>query len=121
MERLKKLVSDIFLGLVVTFVILYVLVCFNRICKAAEPIRPEFDITVTTTIVHWFDTEMELQEYLGEPETIGMASCEWKEAQNISLCDLYLVRPTDLEDVYNLDSIGHEFLHAFYGAYHNED
>ena len=91
------------------------------ILAAAEDIKPEFDITVTTVIVHWFNSEMELQEYLDEPETVGLANCEWQPEQNVSLCDLYLVRPESLEDVYNFDSIGHEFLHAFYGAYHNED
>ena len=126
MERLIKVGIWIIGALVVAWIcfVVYMALALLDVAReavAAEPIVPEFDITVSTVIVHWFDSEMDLQEYFVDTELIGAAHCEYQEQHNVSLCDLYLVRPESLEDVYNLDTIGHELLHAFYGSYHIED
>ncbi len=84
----------------------------------AEEINPEFDITATSIIVNWFDSELELQDALDDAEIAGMAECEYRPEFNISFCELWLVRPIASDEYFEFDSFGHEFYHAFDGAFH---
>ncbi len=92
----------------------------------AEPINEEFDLTATTIIVNWFDSELELQDALDDAEIAGLAECEYRPEFNISFCEFWLVQPTELDEWtedFEQDkwkSIGHEFYHAVKGAFHNE-
>ncbi len=94
---------------------------------SAEEIEPEFHLQSTTVIVHWYDSQKELAEALShyteydESETDGYSECESRPDFNMSFCKLWLVKPTDTEDYYNFDTIGHEFYHALAGDFHDED
>jgi len=104
--------------------ILFILLA--TLAASAEPINEEFDLRTTTIIVNWFDTESELQLALDDEEIAGMAECEWRPDFNMSFCELWLVRPTELDtwtedleqDVWK--TIGHEFYHAVTGAFHDD-
>lgn len=110
-----------------------------------EKIEPEFNITSATITLNWFDTEEELQaevqrlenEYCEEyPEecpdgpddysdTAGLSECDWQPEENYSWCEMWLVRPTELDiwtenfeqDVWK--TIGHEFYHTSAGEFHD--
>ncbi len=98
---------------------LILIAIYAGVCEAEE-INPEFDLRTTTIIVHWFETESELQAELDDDELAGLSECEWRPDFNISFCELWLVRPVDTEDAYNFDTIGHEFYHAVTGSFHDE-
>ena len=87
----------------------------------AEQIEPEAELTTATVIVHWFDTEEELQTELGWDDTAGYSECEFRPDFNTSFCELWLVRPVSTEDYYNFDTIGHEFYHALAGDFHPDE
>ena len=86
---------------------------------AFASIEPEFDHSSTTIIVHWYDTEIELQVDLDDYELAGLSECEHRPDFDTSFCELWLVEPTDLDDGYNFDTIGHECYHAFKGSFHD--
>jgi hypothetical protein len=81
-------------------------------------IEPEHDITTTTLLVHWYDSEEDLGLSLQDDTLAGFSECELRPDFNTSFCELWLVRPTDLEDSYNFDTIGHELYHALAGDFH---
>ncbi len=86
----------------------------------ADTNMPEnYNITSTSVIVNWFESELELQAELGDFEIAGMADCEYRPEFNVSFCEFWLVRPLHLEDEYNFDTIGHEFYHALVGDFHD--
>lgn len=95
---------------------------FNNSTCAALP--TEFNITSGSYVVNWFKTELDLQTELGEPDTGGMAECEWRPEFNHSFCEFWLVEPTELDtwtDDFEQDvwkTIGHEFYHATKGDFH---
>ncbi len=86
----------------------------------------EFENNNVGITVHWYDTKAELVEALvdkfgeiWEDRDIQAASdCENKPEFNISYCDLYMVRPTMVDDDTTM-SVGHEVLHGLLGAYHD--
>lgn len=90
---------------------------------SAEPendIKPEFNITTTTVLVHWYDSEQELQLSLGDPNLAGFTECELRPDFNTSFCEMWVVTPIDLKDYYAFDTIGHEFYHTLAGDFHAE-
>jgi hypothetical protein len=98
-----------------------VTICLAMFCcaiAAMPPRQEEFDITTTTLIVHWYDSELELQDALDDSEIAGVSECEWRPDFNTSFCELWLVTPTDSTDKYNFDTIGHELYHALKGEFH---
>jgi len=114
MERLKHFDAAI----IITLLFAVFTFCAFRYVYA-EQIEPEIERTTTTVIVHWYDSEQELQNALGWDDTAGYSECEFRPDFNTSFCELWLVRPTDTEDSYNFDTIGHEFYHALTGDFHN--
>jgi len=128
MERLTKIFKNLEpLDLPEWLMIITIFFCIFGACIYAEAaippkqIEPEFNITTTTILVHWFDSEKELQERTGYDDIAGISECEWRPDFNISFCEFWLVTPKSLDDEYNFDTIGHEFYHALAGAFHNED
>lgn len=105
-----------------------------------EEINAEFDITTTSIMMHWFDTEKELRievqrledEYCEENEikcvdysdVAALTECDWRPEVNHSFCEMWLVRPTQLDE-WTFDKendkwlvLGHEFYHVGAGLYH---
>jgi hypothetical protein len=114
MVTLASMLGNV-VGLIYRYTVLALVLMFFGIgVSEAE----EFDITATTLIVHWYDSELELQDALDDRELAGMAECEWRPEFNISFCELWLVTPTDSTDEYNFDTIGHELYHALKGEFH---
>lgn len=131
-----------------TFIIAISVIGFNILAgiMSAVEIESEYDITHTSITVNWFDTEQELiievqrleDEYCEEfseecpdgpddySDTSGLTECDWQPKENNSLCELWLVRPTELDewtfDVEqdNWKTIGHEFYHTVAGGFHDE-
>ena len=86
----------------------------------AEPIEKPYEIDNVLVTFFWFDSLAELQIYFDEERIEGMSECELYEDKNIAHCDVYAVRPKDVDDEYTL-TIGHEVLHGVYGdKYHKE-
>ncbi len=91
----------------------------------AEELHPEYDITTTTIIVNWYDTAEELETALEDDRYAGMAACEYRPEFNVSFCELWLVRPTEVDtwtDMPEQDrwkTIGHEFYHTVAGEFHD--
>lgn len=112
MERLKNNAEVIIL-------ILFSMVLWWAGVNAAMPprkIEPELNLTTTTVLVHWYESEQELQLSLGDDTIAGFSECELRPDFNTSFCELWLVRPaTD----YDFDTIGHEFYHALSGQFHD--
>lgn len=116
MERLKAHV-ELFVIIIFT-----VLLWWAGIASAAEPeddIKPEFNITTTTLIVHWYNTERELQLSLQDNDIAGFSECELRPDFNTSFCEMWLVTPVNLCDDYAFDTIGHELYHALAGNFHD--
>jgi len=78
----------------------------------------ELDLATTTILVNWYDTELELQDALDDSGIAGLSECELRPDFNTSFCELWLVTPTDNEDAYAFDTIGHELYHALKGDFH---
>ncbi len=120
MERIEKFWLALCIALVFFLLVMYV-------SATAQDVLPEYDITVTTVAIYWFDSEEQLQAYLDDYEISGMSACEWNPIMNISFCDLFLVRPLFPITVDTLENsetgkiVMHEFLHALWGSYHSED
>lgn len=78
-----------------------------------------YNITTTTIMVHWYDTEADLQFSLRENNIAGATECEYRPDFNTSFCEMWLVRPKDEIDEYNHDTMGHELRHALVGDFHD--
>lgn len=77
------------------------------------------DLTTTTLLINWFDTEQELQNALNDNSIAGFSECELRPDFNTSFCELWLVYPHDATDNYAYDTIGHELYHALKGDFHD--
>ncbi len=109
----------------------------------AEEINPEYNITTSSIIMHWFDTEKELQEEVQrledeyceendcEPVYYGdvaaLTECDWRPEKNHSFCEMWLVEPTELDE-WTFDpeqdkwkTLGHEFYHLGKGLFHPQE
>lgn len=93
---------------------------------SAGEITPEYDITTTTIIVNWYNTNEELRAaHPNEGYISGLSNCEYRPEFNISFCELWLVRPTELTEWTDTDeqeawkTIGHELYHALAGEFHS--
>lgn len=100
-------------------IISLLLIVTSHAAIPVNAITSELNITTTTLIVHWYDSEKELQESIQDDEIAGASECEWRPDFNISFCELWLVRPEHLQDDYNFDTIGHELYHALEGEFHD--
>ena len=138
MERLEKIMYwfGYAAGYFLAVAWMFIAIGFWQLATAEE-IEPEFHLQSTTVIVHWFDTEEELQEALGWSDTAGYSECESRPDFNMAFCELWLVKPkntTELSDdewfkvcaqknkeydCYAFDTIGHEFYHALAGDFHD--
>ncbi len=102
---------------------LYVIVCLivamNIPAMPPNKIEGKYNITTTTLLVHWYDSEQELQLSLGRRGIAGFAECELRPDFNTSFCELWLVEPIDETDYYSFDTIGHEVYHALRGQFHD--
>jgi len=92
---------------------------------SAEEITPEYDITITSIIVNWYDSADELRAALPDEGRIsGFSECEYRPEFNMSFCELWMVRPTELTEWTDTGeqekwkTIGHEFYHALSGEFH---
>ena len=105
------------------FNLIFTLCLLAYVSYAAEPV-PEYDITSTSIIVNWFDTVEELEAALDDDRYAGMAACEYFPKFNHSFCELWLVRPIELDTWTDDDeqdkwkTIGHEFYHTVAGEFH---
>lgn len=97
-------------------------ICLYFLIAAYGVIRGEvpnnFNITSTSVVVNWFESELDLQAEVGDFEIAGLSQCEYRPEFNHSFCELWLVRPLHLDDAYAFDTIGHEFYHALVGDFH---
>ena len=91
----------------------------------AEDIHPEYDITTTTIVVNWYDSEAELHAALpGQGNIAGLSDCEYRPEFNVSFCELWLVRPTEATEFTDTieqekwKTVGEEFVHALWGEFH---
>ncbi len=98
----------------------------------SEEIDKPFEITNVLSTIFFFDTYAEMTAVWNEDHPddyedpndpisilMGFSYCEHYEERNFAHCDLYLVRPTEVDDDETL-TIGHELLHGVYGEeYHN--
>ncbi len=115
MERLEEFGGFIFMGIVM---LILNLCGVSLAAKPEDKINPEYNITTTTLIVHWYKTEEQLQESLQDYEIAGITECEMRPDFNTSFCEMWLVTPVDLADYYSFDTIGHELYHALAGDFH---
>ena len=118
MERLKANITAFFIVCLIFSPLLFLMAT----CEGADPtdrIEAEFNITTATIIVHWFDSEKELQLATQYNDIAGVSECEWRPDFNISFCELWLVRPNSLQDDYDFDTIGHEIYHTLAGEFHD--
>ncbi len=96
----------------------------NERCYApyAPDLFKEFEVQNVAITVHWYDSKEELVEELGaafgDRDFSAASDCEKKPEFNISYCDIYVVRPTSVDDDATM-SVGHEVLHGLLGAYHD--
>lgn len=81
-------------------------------------IEGEYNLTTTTILVHWYDSEQELQLSIGRRGIAGFTECEMRPDFNTSFCEMWLVEPIHNCDDYAFDTIGHELFHAFRGQFH---
>lgn len=93
--------------------------CFS---PYAPVLYPEFEVQNVGITVHWYDSKEEMQDDLGDlfpdRDYSAASQCEKKPEFNISYCDIYVVRPTMVDDNATL-SIGHEVLHGLIGDFHD--
>ena len=93
--------------------------CFS---PYAPVLYREFEVQNVGITVHWYDTKDQMQEELGDlfpdRDYSAASQCEKKPEFNISYCDIYVVRPTQVDDNATL-SIGHEVLHGLIGDFHD--
>lgn len=93
--------------------------CFS---PYAPVLYQEFEVQNVGITVHWYDTKAQMQDDLGDlfpdRDYSAASQCEKKPEFNISYCDIYVVRPTMVDDNATL-SIGHEVLHGLIGDFHD--
>lgn len=93
--------------------------CFS---PYAPVLYPEFEVQNVGITVHWYDSKAQMQDDLGDlfpdRDYSAASQCEKKPEFNISYCDIYVVRPTMVDDNATL-SIGHEVLHGLIGDFHD--
>ena len=92
-----------------------------------EQVECEFDppLKYVTLQMHWYDDSEELNaDYilLAEPadhdEVWGWSNCSHDAENNSAWCDIYVVKPQFVHADMNVDTIGHEVLHASCGDFH---
>ncbi len=112
--------------------LLILLIISTGLPAHAEYISKPYEISNVLITFFWFDTEKEMQEYYFE--NVGKAAGELKvdirlrgysasepyEDKNICHLDMYVVRPTEVDDDKTL-TIGHEVLHCVYGPHYHID
>jgi len=122
MERLNGFCKGVSAGFIIWFIIALMILSGCASSPVAMPynkIESEYNITTTTILVHWYNSEQELQLSLGHRGIAGFSECELRPDFNTSFCELWLVRPIDANDYYSFDTIGHEFYHALAGGFHD--
>ena len=96
----------------------------NERCYApyAPELVKEFEVDNIVVTVHWYDSVEEMTSEMGDifgtRDWSAASDCEKKPEFNISYCDIYVERPTSVDDNATM-SIGHEVLHGLFGAYHD--
>ena len=92
-----------------------------------EKVECEFDppLKYVTLQMHWYDDSAELNaDYilLADPadhdEVWGWSNCSHDAENNSAWCDIYVVKPDFVHADMNVDTIGHEVLHASCGDFH---
>jgi hypothetical protein len=96
------------------------LLLFVASVALAEDIVFEYEITNVVSTLYLFDTRAEMEEYLEVSGISGYSECFRNEEHNIAYCDIYSVRPTEVDDD-PTTTVGHEVLHGVYGADYHED
>lgn len=89
-------------------------------CQFAEPIKH------VTLVMHWYDTNAELYaDYIALADPVestdvwGWSDCIWQPEDDFAACDVYVMKPDFVHADMNIDTIGHEVMHAACGDYHN--
>lgn len=92
-----------------------------------EPLVPDGEITNVLTTLHIFSSYEEMRKDIARnfpsdktgpvEELEGMSDCWRNEEQNIAYCDIWMVRPSEVDDEHTL-TLGHEVLHGVYGNFH---
>lgn len=94
---------------------------------AREKVKCKFNppLKYVTLINHWFDNNEDMYaDYIlrAEPndqeEIWGWSNCVWQPDDNAAWCDIYAVIPEYVTADMNMDTIGHENVHAACGNYH---
>jgi|GEM_PF-6626830 len=111
--------------------LLILLIISTGLPAHAEDIVKPYEITNVMVSIFFFDTEAEMQDYRFlhfaeelnivevERDILGFSGSEpYAESHNFCHLDMYVVRPTVVDDE-ETSTIGHEFLHCVYGPdYH---
>lgn len=120
MERLTKVFFGLITIIGIAWLCLIVWFLFSVIGIARNALAEEFNITTTTIVINWYDSELELQDALDDSNIAGLSDCEFIPKFGVSFCELWLVRPIAVSDDYAFDTIGHEFYHAVAGDFHHD-
>lgn len=92
-----------------------------------EQVECEFDppLKYVTLQMHWYEDSAELNaDYItyADPadhdEVWGWSNCSHDAENNSAWCDIYVVKPDFVHADMNVDTIGHEVLHASCGDFH---
>ena len=89
-------------------------------CDFEEPLKH------LTLIMHWYDTNAEmyadyitLANRVEHEEIWGWSDCLWQPDDDFAACDIYVVKPDFVHADMNVDTMGHEVLHAACGNFHD--
>lgn len=101
------------------------------IAAHSEEIYKPYEITNVLNTFFFFDTYEEMivswnddnpddyEDPLDKNRLQGWSNCECYPERNFSHCDVYIVRPSKVDDEHTL-TVGHEVLHGVYGpGYHD--
>lgn len=100
---------------------LLILLIFFLGTAVAEPIVPDGEITNVLTTLFFYDTYEDLwNDFPEDRGTLeGVSFCERKVDKNIAYCDVYLVRPQEVDGEHTL-TLGHEVEHGVWGEEYHE-
>ena len=89
-------------------------------CDFEEPLKH------LTLIMHWYDTNAEMYadyiktvDKVDHEELWGWSDCLWQPDDNFAACDIYVVKPDFVHADMNVDTIGHEVMHAACRSFHD--
>ena len=112
--------------------LLILLIFFMSIAAHSEPIAKPYEVTNVLASFYFFDNYADMTAAWNEdnpddledpddPDAIlsGFSYCEINVEHNISYCEIYVVRPIEVDGEHTT-TIGHEIEHGIYGPEYHE-